>query len=253
MSAVEVSIEGSVATVRLNRPDVLNALNQEAYEGLAKAVQFASQPSVRAVLLTGTGRGFCAGHDLKDSESDDPAVDLPWVNATMSAIRGLPKPVIAAINGIAVGGGLSLALACDYKLMARTAKLIPGFIDMGLVPDMGASWLLANTLGYGRAFEWLSSGRPLDAQIALEWGLVDALEEEDRLLESAREKARELAARPTLALGLTKQLLARSLSSSFEQAMEQEARLQGQAGKSQDYAESLAAFREKREPDFKGQ
>ncbi|MCY3987836.1 MAG: enoyl-CoA hydratase-related protein [Gammaproteobacteria bacterium] len=252
MSAVKVDMAGTVQTVRLDRPDVLNALNPEAYDQLAEAFRKAEDEAVRAVILTGTGRGFCAGHDLKDGDNEDPAAGLREVNATMRAIRDLRKPVIAAINGVAAGGGMSLALCCDVKLMARSARLVPAFLDLGLVPDMGASWMVANTLGYGRALEWLVSGEALDAETALEWGLVNVLVDDGELREAAQRKADELAAGPTLAIGLTKQLLSRALSASFEDTMEWEARFQQIVGRSADYAESLAAFRDRRKPKFQG-
>ena len=252
MSAVKIDLSGSVQTIRLDRPKVLNALNPEAYDQLAEAFRVAEDEAVRAVILTGTGRGFCSGHDLRDAENEDPAAGLREVNATMQAIRTLRKPVIAAINGVAAGGGMSLALCCDVKLMARSAKLVPAFVDLGLVPDMGASWLVANALGYGRALEWLVSGEALDAETALEWGLVNALVEDGELGEAAQRKAEDLAAGPTLAIGLTKQLLSRALSVSFEATMEWEERFQQIAGRSADYAESLAAFRDRRKPKFQG-
>ena len=252
MSTIDVQVSQTIQTVTIQRPEVLNALNQQAYDELAAAFRAAADPSIRAVILTATGRSFCSGHDLSGSDSDDPAVDLRWVDATMRAIRGLEKPVITAINGLAVGGGMSLALAGDIRLMARSAKLIPGFIDVGLVPDMGSSWLLAHALGYNRALEWICSGKALDADTALSWGLVSAVVGDEELLGHAQQRAEELAQRPTLAIGLTKQLLSRALSSSFEDAVELEARLQVLAGKSTDYQEGLAAFREKRKPRFTG-
>lgn len=252
MSAVRVDIAGSVQTIRLDRPEVLNALNPEAYDQLAEAFRMAADEAVRAVVLTGTGRGFCSGHDLKDADNEDPAAGLREVNATMRAIRGLRKPVIAAINGVAAGGGMSLALCCDFKLMASSARLVPAFVDLGLVPDMGASWLAANALGYGRALEWLVSGQALDSGTALEWGLVNAVIDDGELQGAAQRKAEVFADGPTLAIGLTKQLLSSALSSSFEESLDMEARLQAAAGQSADYAESLAAFRDKRKPRFTG-
>ena len=176
MSAAESAVltrhDGAVMTIQLNRPEALNALNAAMYTALGTALIEAASTSVRAVVFTGSGRGFCPGQDLKDSASDDPAADLRLVDGTVRALRALQKPTIAAINGSVAGGGLAYALACDIRIAASSAKFAPAFADLGLVPDLGCSWLLAQAMGASRAFEWLSSGGRTTASEALAMGLV---------------------------------------------------------------------------------
>jgi len=244
--------DGSVLTIQLNRPQALNALNAAMYARLGSALIEAASTTVRAVVLTGSGRGFCPGQDLKDTASDAPAADLRLVDGTVRALRALQKPTIAAINGAVAGGGLAYALACDVRIAASTAKFAPAFADLGLVPDLGCSWLLARTMGAERAFEWLCSGRKLTASEALAMGLVHEVVEPAELVTRAAERAAVLADKATLAIGLTKRLLHAAAHSTFEAQLELEAQAQAEAGASSDYREALAAFREKRSPRFTG-
>jgi 2-(1,2-epoxy-1,2-dihydrophenyl)acetyl-CoA isomerase len=249
---VLTQIEGAVMRITLNRPTVLNAMDGECYRLFGLALQRAMRPDVRAVVVTGAGRAFCAGHDLSTMEDDDPASDLRWTDATVRGLAALEKPVIAAINGVAVGGGLSIALACDFRLCAATARLIAGFADAGLVPDFGASWLIARSIGADRAFRWIAEGGALTAPEALALGLVTSVIEPGDLLPEAEALAARMSQRPTRALGLAKTLLHAAPASSLADALEREAQAQTLAAATHDYQEALLAFREKRKPSFKG-
>ena len=199
MAEVETRRDGGVTTITLNRPEVFNAFNAALHARLADALAEAADPEVRAVVITGAGRGFCAGQDLTEfRESPDIGESLRGTyHPNIRAIRALEKPVIAAINGAAAGAGLSLACACDVRIASDAAVLAPGFIGIGLVPDAGGAYFLARILGVPRAFEWMASGRRLTADEAHAWGLVSEVVEADgsrRGLPSSR--PRGLPARP---------------------------------------------------------
>lgn len=255
MAEVETTREGSVLTITLNRPDKLNAFDSAAHEAFAGALKEAGDPEVRAVVLTGAGRGFCVGQDLGELRNGDRDVSAllrtRW-NRHALGLRGLEKPVLAAVNGAAAGAGVSLACACDIRLAASGAAFVPAFVNVGLVPDTGGSWLLPRLLGPARAFEWMSSGRRLAADEALAWGLVSEVVEGDGVVARAQERAAELAALPTKAIAMTKRLLERAASSRLEDQLELEAQLQLAATRTDDFAEGVAAFLEKREPRFSG-
>ena len=255
MAEVETTRDGGVMTITLNRPDVLNAFDRAMQDGFRAALKEAREPEVRAVVLTGAGRGFCVGQDLK--EFQEGAGDMgerlrSTYNRNVLSLRSLEKPVIAAVNGPAAGAGLALAAACDIRLAADSAVFVPAFITIGLVPDTGASFFLSRLLGYGRAFEWLASGKQLSAGDAHAWGLVTEVVESGKLAERAAAVAGELAALPTRAIGMTKRLLDRAGSGMLEEQLELEAQLQAAAAASEDFAEGVAAFLEKREPRFTG-
>src|SRR5919106_1674641 len=200
MAEVETTRDGSVLTITLNRPDKLNAFDAPTHEASAAALKQAADAEVRAVVLTGAGRGFCVGQDLGELQEGDRDVAAllreRW-NRHVLGLRGLEKPVLAAVNGAAAGAGLSLACACDLRLAADSAAFVPAFVNVGLVPDTGGSWLVPRLLGYARAFEWMCSGRKIGAEEALAWGLVSEVAPEDRLGERAAEVAAELGALPT--------------------------------------------------------
>jgi 2-(1,2-epoxy-1,2-dihydrophenyl)acetyl-CoA isomerase len=254
MAEVETSRDGAVLTITLNRPDVLNALNGATHRALAGALKEARDGEVRAVVLTGAGRGFCVGQDLQEfGEMPNIADGLrERYHPNVLAIRGLEKPVIAAVNGPAAGAGMSLACVCDIRIAGASATFIPAFVNIGLVPDSGGTFFVTRILGYARAFEWLSSGRRLTAADAHAWGLVSEVVDDDALPTRAAELAGELAALPTRAIGMTKRLLDRAASSSLEEQLEREAQLQAAATQSEDFREGVAAFLAKRKPEFKG-
>ena len=253
MSEVLTERDGAVLTITLNRPDVFNAFNSALHAALGEALTEAADPAVRAVVVTGAGRGFCAGQDLKEfaemPESIRERLEQTY-HPNIRAIRALEKPVLAAVNGPCAGAGLSLACACDLRIAADAATFVPGFIGIGLVPDSGGSWFVHRLLGFARAFEWMTSNRKLTAAEAHAWGLVS--EVVDDLPARAAELAAEYAARPTRGIGLTKRLFEHAFDASLDEQLELEAALQQEATGTADFAEGVAAFLEKRPPRFTG-
>jgi 2-(1,2-epoxy-1,2-dihydrophenyl)acetyl-CoA isomerase len=210
---------------------------------------------VRAVVVTGAGRGFCVGQDL--NEFGEAARDIAGrlrehYHPTIRAVRELEKPVLAAVNGPAAGAGLSFACACDLRLAAESATFVPAFINVGLVPDMGGTFFVTRLLGAPRAFEWMTSGRRLSAQEALEWGLVSEVVPDAELAARASEWAGRLAAMPTRGIALSKRLFDHAERSTLEEQLELEAQLQAAATQTADFREGVDAFLEKREPRFEG-
>jgi len=254
MAEVEVTRDGAVQTITLNRPDVLNAFNRTLHAALRDALKEARDPEVRAVVLTGAGRGFSAGQDLKEF-GDTPDVSdalRESYHPNVLAIRALEKPVIAAVNGVCAGAGLSLACVCDLRIAADNASFVPGFIGIGLVPDAGGTFFLNRLLGASRAFEWMTSNRRLTAAEAHAWGLVTEVVEADRLQARAAEVAAFYAALPTRGVGMTKRLFDHATTATLEEQLEHEAQLQAAATKTEDFREGVAAFLAKREPKFTG-
>ncbi len=251
---VEVSRREAVLTITLNRPDVLNAFDDAMLDGLRAALDQAGDAGVRAVVITGAGRGFCVGQDVSALTDPDAIGELlrRRYNRNILALRSLGKPVIAAVNGPAAGAGLALVAACDVRISARTAVFVPAFVNIGLVPDSAATYFLTRILGPARALEWMMSGRRLSGDEALAWGLVSELVSADALAGRAAALADELAALPTAAIALHKQLFDRAPANTLADQMELEASLQIEAAGTADFAEGLAAFREKRAPRFRG-
>jgi 2-(1,2-epoxy-1,2-dihydrophenyl)acetyl-CoA isomerase len=256
VAEVEVTREGAVLTITLNRPEVLNALNRAMHDGLHAALAQARAPDVRAVVITGAGRGFCVGQDLQEFRGGarDVAGHLRTsYHPTVLGIRMLEKPVLAAVNGAAAGAGMSLALACDARLASDSASFVPGFIGIGLVPDAGGTWFAHRLLGTPRAFEWLTTGRRLTAAEALEWGLVTEVVAADELAARTQEVAELFAAMPTRAVWHTKRLLDAAETSTFPEQMELEARAQAELTRTPDFFEGVGAFLEKRDASFTGE
>ncbi|HET7138156.1 MAG TPA: DUF4389 domain-containing protein [Gaiellaceae bacterium] len=253
---VEVTQEAGVLTITLNRPDVLNALNRAVHQGIHDGLmQAKADDSVRAVVITGAGRGFCVGQDLQEftSGAGDVAANLREnYHRNVLAIRALEKPVIAAVNGAAAGAGMSLALACDVRIAARSASFVPAFIKIGLVPDSGGTWLVRRLLGTARAFEWLTTGRRLGADEARDWGLVSEVVDDDELPERMHEVAALFAAMPTRAVWQTKRLLDEAETSTFAEQLELEASTQAELTHTSDFAEGVRAFHDKRDTTFTG-
>jgi 2-(1,2-epoxy-1,2-dihydrophenyl)acetyl-CoA isomerase len=255
MAEVETTRDGAVLTITLNRPDVLNAFNVDLHRALAAALKEARADDVRAVVITGAGRGFCVGQDLTEFREAPGNIGERLrsnYHPNVLALRALEKPVLAAVNGPAAGAGLSFACACDLRLAAESATFVPAFINIGLVPDSGGTYFVRRLLGTARAFEWMTSGRRLSATEALEWGLVSEVVEDEKLAEHAAERAAELAAMPTRGIGLTKRLFDQAENATLEEQLELEAQLQTAATQTADFREGVDAFLEKREPRFEG-
>jgi 2-(1,2-epoxy-1,2-dihydrophenyl)acetyl-CoA isomerase len=249
---------GGVLTLTLNRPDALNAFDVEMKETLLAAFKAAARDTaVRVVVLTGAGRAFSAGQDLKERQLPG-AADLgselrERYNPIVLAMRRLEKPIIGAINGVAAGAGLSVALACDMRIASESASFIEVFARVGLVPDTGSSWLLPRLVGYARAAEMAFTTEPLDAASAERIGLVNRVVPAELLMGEVNALATRLAGGAPLALALAKRALNRALETSFEQALEFEAELQSIAGRSADHLEGVTAFVEKRLAKFSGE
>jgi 2-(1,2-epoxy-1,2-dihydrophenyl)acetyl-CoA isomerase len=253
--------DGPVRTLRLNRPDVLNAFNTELLKALGKAVRDAEKDkSVRCVIITGAGRGFSAGQDLADVahryDSPDP-IELgahlrDHYNPMIAKIRTMEKPVIAAVNGVAAGAGCSLALACDFRIAAASASFIQAFINVGLVPDSGSTFMLPRLVGLSRALEIACTGRKIKADEALHIGLVNQVVPDDQLANTVRDFAAKLSALPPRGLALTKRAINRAWTNDLDAQLDYEAMLQTTAGQTKDHREGVAAFLEKRTPKFTG-
>ena len=254
MGEVEFSRDGAVQTITLNRPDKLNAFTRAVHDGLREALEAAASPDVRAVVITGAGRGFSAGQDLTAfGEAGDVAAMLrATYHVNVLAIRSLEKPVIAAVNGVCAGAGLSLACACDIRLASDAAFFVPGFVGIGLIPDSGGSYFLQRLLGTSRAFEWMTSNRRLTAAEAHAWGLVSEVVEAESFPARVAERAAELAAGATRAIALTKRLYDEAATSTLAEQLEREAETQAEAAQTEDFREGVAAFGEKREARFSG-
>ena len=254
MAEVEITREGAVQTITLNRPDVLNAFNRALHAGLRDALKEARDDEVRAVVITGAGRGFSAGQDLTEFQAMPSVRDSleETYHPNIRAIRSLEKPVIAAVNGACAGAGLSLACACDIRIAADNAAFVPGFIGIGLVPDSGGSFFIHRLLGAPRAFEWMTSNRRLTAAEAHAWGLVSEVVETDALSARAAELAATYAAMPTRAIGMTKRLFDNADTATLEEQLALEGQLQAAATQTEDFREGVTAFGEKRPPNFSG-
>lgn len=252
--------EDGIARVTLNRPDRLNSFNVQMHEELRTALdRVRDEGSARVLLLTGAGRGFCAGQDLGDRAvaAGDAPVDLGHTVTTYYAplvqrLRALPLPVVCAVNGVAAGAGANVALACDIVVATRSAKFIQPFCKLGLIPDTGGTWLLPRRLGTARAMGLAMLGTPLTAEQAEQWGLIWKCFDDAAFGQEVDALLQHFASAPTLGLARTKQLIYQSASNDFAAQLALEANTMGELGRSQDYAEGVAAFLEKRQPAFRG-
>src|ERR671918_1106949 len=253
--------DGAVARITLNRPDKLNALTGVMSDELVDALgQIEEDPDLRAVLLTGAGRGFCAGQDLTEFDDAYRKGVRPDIKEHLShtyhrlipAMTGLPKPIVCAVNGVAAGAGVSLALASDIRIAGASARFTQAFVKIGLVPDSGGTYLLPRAVGYAKALELSLTGDMVDAGTARDIGLVSQVVPDDSLAAEAGELAVRLAAMPTAALGETKRLLQASLAPRLEEALAREAEAQARMGQTDDHLEGVMAFAEKRDPRFRG-
>jgi 2-(1,2-epoxy-1,2-dihydrophenyl)acetyl-CoA isomerase len=254
-----LDISDNVATIALNRPDRLNALTPQVFVDASHAIDAALAQGARALILTGTGKAFCSGADLVPDEYgyDGLPDDLGQLldehyNPFVRKLAALDIPVISAINGPAVGAGLGLALTADLTIAARSAYLLLAFVNIGLVPDAGATWLVAKGVGRTKAFELALLGERIPAQEAKDIGLITRVVDDAAVLDEAKAIARKLAAGPTVAIGMIRKQVAAALNQTFEQTLEAERANQTIAGRTRDFKESLAAFAEKRPPKFEG-
>lgn len=256
--SVTYGVDGAVATITLNRPAAMNALNTQTKEALLASLRRAgSDSAIRGVVLTGAGRGFCGGQDLREHalllETGQGAGTVrQHYNPIVTAIVSMPKPVIAAVNGVAAGAGASLALACDLRIAAEGARMVMAFAQVGLGPDSGASWTLQHLAGRGRAAEMLMLAEPVDAARMLELGLVNAVVPADELHETAARLAARLAEGPTAAYAAIKEALDFAACHGLPEALVKEAELQEALAETEDHLNATEAFSRKERPQFKG-
>ena len=254
MAAVLTSVEAGVLAITLNRPDKLNAFNPDMHKELRRALEQAlDEREIRALLLTGAGRGFCSGQDLGERNVTPGAapIDLSvtlgsYYNPLVRRLRELPKPIVCAVNGVAAGAGANIALACDIVLAARSARFIQSFARLGLVPDSGGTYFLPRLIGTARAMGLALLAEPLSAEDAERWGLIWKVVDDERLMPEAIELARRLASGPTKAFGLIKKAMHASSGNSLDSQLDLERDLQRDAGFSEDYRKAVAEFLEKR-------
>lgn len=248
-----------IARLTLNRPDRLNSFNVQMHGEVRDALAKVTAGNARVLVLTGAGRGFCAGQDLGDRAvaPGGQGVDLgesidKYYKPLVLALRNLPLPVIAAVNGVAAGAGANIALACDLVIAARSASFVQAFAKLGLVPDSGGTWFLPRLIGNARSLGLALLAEKLPAEQAAQWGLIWRCVDDGELKETVDALARQLAAAPTRGLARTKQAIYESWERTLEQQLDRERDFQRELGRSQDYAEGVAAFTEKRDPKFTG-
>lgn len=251
----------SVATITLSRPDKSNAFDEAMADELIDALKNVERDAdVRAIVLTGAGKNFCAGQDLSslmDKYQSSGGVSFAehlrrTFNIVVARIRTIEKPFIAAVNGAAAGAGLGLACACDLRHASTSAKFRMAFIGIALAPDSGLAFLLPRIIGYGRALEMALTNELIDAEKALQFGLVNRVFQPDELMPKTFEFAKQLAHAPTRSIGLTKRVFNRAMTADLNETLEYEAMIQEIAGHTQDHLEGVKAFIEKRSPNFKG-
>ncbi len=255
-NTILTELKKSVYYITLNRPDVYNAFNDEmTYELQDAFKEAASNDGIRCVVVTGAGKAFCSGQDLKDFKEKKStfkeALDKRY-NPLIRQISDLPKPVICALNGVAAGAGLSLALACDYRIASENATLTEVFINVGLVPDSGSSFYLPRLIGYAKAFELCITGDKLTAMQAKDLNLVNKVVNSSNLKKITEKIANNFASKPTAAIGLIKNLMKRSFNSTLDDILDLETEYQQLSGNTADFKEGVASFLEKRKPEFKG-
>ena len=253
------SIDNGIATLTLNRPEALNALSMEIRNGLMESLQRLSEDdSVGCIVLTGAGRGFCAGGDVKSMGEraargmEARAEGIRYSNRIPMLMHTLSTPIIGMINGVAVGAGLSMALACDLRVAARSARFGTGFLKIGLSGDWGGSWTMTRLIGTAKARELYLLGDMIGADEALACGLVNRVVDDAELLTATMAMARRIADLPRVTVGYTKKNLFAAETGDFASVLEMEAFHQARCSQTEDHREAVAAFKEKRKPVFKG-
>jgi 2-(1,2-epoxy-1,2-dihydrophenyl)acetyl-CoA isomerase len=249
-------LAAGVARLTLNRPDRLNSFTVQMHDEVASALDKAVGDGARVLVLTGAGRGFCAGQDLSDP-AVRPGADLGDMleqryNPLIRRLGALEMPVICAVNGVAAGAGANLALACDIVIAARSAKFIQSFANIGLIPDSGGTWALPRAVGQARALGLALTGEPLTAERAEAWGMIWKCVDDDKLKDEVDALAARFAAAPTKGLAMTKKLIRESGARALTAQLEAERDAQSALGRTHDYNEGVAAFSEKRQPKFTG-
>ena len=251
-------VTDGVATITLNRPDTLNAFNDVMIRETTDAFkQAARNRDIRCVVITGAGRGFSSGQDLADVQNREGEFSIGdhlrhGYHRLIKAMVRLEKPVIAAVNGVAAGAGVGVALAADIRIASEKASFILAFSRVGLIPDSGVNWFLPRLIGYARAYQMAVTAEKVRAEQALAWGMVNEVASLDAFGERVQAWAQQLASGPSLAFGLTKRAMHKALTQTLDEALEYEAYLQEIAGRSHDYREGVQAFLEKRPPQFTG-
>jgi 2-(1,2-epoxy-1,2-dihydrophenyl)acetyl-CoA isomerase len=256
-NSIEYHVQEGLAFIRLNRPDVFNAFNNEqSYELLDALGAVAEDQDVRAVVLTGNGKAFCSGQDLKAFSGEEKSTFKETLekkyNPIIRSMRNMDKPIIGSINGVAAGAGCSLALVCDYIIASDKASFMEAFVHVGLVLDSGSSYFLPRAVGSKRAFELATMGSKLSAEKALEWGMINQVVPHEDLEKETLSIGTYYANGPSYAIGLMKRMLNQSGSSTLNEMLEVETDFQDRVGKSDDHAEGMAAFKEKRKAKFTG-
>lgn len=253
---LELAIADGVATLTFNRPDKLNSFNTEMHAEVREALgQLKADASVRCLLITGKGRGFCAGQDLADevASADIGGTVERDYNPLVRALTTLPMPVVCAVNGTAAGAGANIALACDIVLAARSASFIQAFCKIGLVPDSGGTWTLPRVVGHARAMALTLLGDKISAEKAENWGMIWKCVDDAELMPESLKLAKHLATQPTKGLAMTKQAIHAAATNTLDQQLDLERDLQTAAAASYDFKEGVNAFLEKRAPGFKGE
>jgi len=256
---IKVTFEENVARLTLNHPEVLNAVSLQMIRELNQVLNEIEEPAagVRSLLITGEGRGFCVGANLTDSEGGmgEAKKELPlkeWYDPFFRRLRDFSLPIVIAINGPAAGVGVSLALMGDLVLAARSAFFLQAFRHIGVIPDGGSTFVLPRLIGWPRALEMSLLGERISAEKALEWGMINRVYDDNQLMSEAWNLARSLASGPTVALGLIRKAYWKSMDNTYENQLQVESDYQELARKTEDYREGVAAFRERRSPQFTG-